>query len=259
MTTSTTSPLLRRAAVLAASLLTVTAALLGPGALASWAATAPGGSTDTPTSTGAATAGYRFWGYFQQVDGAWEFAQTGPADTKPQDGAVEGWRFAAAASDDPRFPRAIPAFADVCGNTKATGGEKRVAVVLDYGRVADNADGAEPPKPRAACAVVRESGTGSDVLAAVAEVRTGEGGLTCAVDGFPATGCGDPVNPLPAVAVAPDEQVQLTGVRTDDSNDATDGAESSDGGPGTALWVGVGAVVLAAVIGFAALRRRSTD
>ncbi|HSI93394.1 MAG TPA: hypothetical protein VK925_07820, partial [Jiangellaceae bacterium] len=37
---------------------------------------------------------FRFWSYYQWDGDNWAFAPTGPADTRPADGDVEGWRFA---------------------------------------------------------------------------------------------------------------------------------------------------------------------
>lgn len=218
-------------------------------------------------AAGAATAAapsdaYRYWGYFQATDGEWAFAQTGPDGATPADGAVEGWRFAVAGSADVRAPRALPAFEDVCAGTDAAAGEKRVAVVIDYGRPADAADGAEPPAPRAECAVVDEAATGADVLAAVAETRV-EGGLVCGLDGYPATGCGEAVSEVSPEAAAPDEPVELTGLAGAEGSGDTAAAEqpaaeqTADDGPGAALWLGIGAAVAAVVaLAVLALRRR---
>ena len=232
------------------------------------------GGALAPTATATPpSAAYRFWGYFQQTGGAWQFAQTGPDGTNPADGSVEGWRFATAGPTDTRYPRATPTFDDVCGDTDPVSGSKRVGVVIDYGRAVDGAEGAEPPAPRAACAVVPESGSGNDVLAAVAEVRIEEG-LTCAIDSYPASGCGDAVDPLPEAATAPDEEVDLTGLVGDDTTSPTTEAtaetdagtdqpttvaaaeQSDDGGLGTGAWVAIAAIVLAVLIGGAALLRR---
>lgn len=236
------SPSLRRT-VVASALLALLLPFVG--------LAAPAAADAAPTA-----AAFRFWGYFQQVDGAWQFAQTGPDGTSPADGSVEGWRFATAGGSDVRFPRATPTFDEVCADTAPSSGSKRVAVVIDYGRVVDGGEGAQPPAARSACAVVPEAGTGNDVVAAVAETRA-EAGLMCALDSYPASGCGEPVDPLPAAAAAPDEEVQLVGPVEDTPVDA-DAAETApdDGGPGAGLWVGVAALVLIVAIGTAALARR---
>lgn len=178
---------------------------------------------------------FRFWGYFQWDGESWAFAQTGPAEYTPADGDVEGWRFAVAGSD-PRLPRAAGDFDLICGSADAADGEKRVAVVVDFGTAADAEDGAEPPAARGSCAVVPEEATGADVLtAAVGEVRYGDGGFTCGIAGYPATGCGGPVEgEAPA---GPEEQVDLV---------LPDGAASGDNGGGVPVGVliGAGAVVV---------------
>lgn len=191
-------------------------------------------------------AAYRFWGYFQLKGTSWQFAPKGPDQLTPADGAVEGWRFAVADESQTRAPRATPKFADVCGDTKAQSGHKRVAVVIDYGRVADQADGSTPPAPVGRCASVPTAATGAEVLAAVATVRE-QKGLVCALDNRPATGCGDPVATVSAAAAAPDTPVKLAPKAT---------AASPSGGH--RQLTGIGLVVLALLaLGVIATRRRA--
>jgi hypothetical protein len=142
----------------------------------------------------AQAAAFRFWGYFQLANGAWVFAQTAPAQAVPADGSVEGWRFAIADESSTRAPRTTPTFDALCAGTPVAAGTKRVGLVIDYGRAADNADGAQPPAPRAACVAVPVKATGSEVLAARATLRLDKG-LTCAAaGGRPAVnGAGQPL------------------------------------------------------------------
>lgn len=160
-------------------------------------------------------ASYRFWGYYQLTDGHWAFATKGAAEVKPQDGGVEGWRFAISGDSGsaPRVPRATPSFADICGATAAADGKKRVGVVIDYGRAADGDGSTKPPAPAARCAVVDTAATGVEVLSAVAEPRV-EKQLTCAIDGYPAQGCGDPVKDVPAAAKAADTPITIAPAAT---------------------------------------------
>ena len=196
---------------------------------------------------------YRFWGYYQWTDGAWAFAATGPAEAQPADGSVEGWRFAVAGLE-PRVPRADGDFDLICGGTEASAAQKRVAVVIDFGTVADSEDGSQPPAARGACAVVPTDATGADVLAAAAgEVRLDQSGLTCGIAGYPATGCGGPVaTPAPTGV---EEPVELALPATDNADQASDPepAEEDDGsGVPVGLLVGAGIV---AVVGVAAAVR----
>jgi hypothetical protein len=195
---------------------------------------------------------YRFWGYFtwDPAGATWVFAPTGPDDAVPADGSVEGWRFAVADEAATKPPRAAGDAAAICGSTPAAEGQKRVAVVLDYGALEDAAAGTgEPPAARGACAVVPEAATGSQVLAAVATVRVADG-LTCGIDGWPAAGCGDPV---PGAAPAePSGQVvlQMAPAAADDETAAAD--EPAGGG---VPWLLVGGVVAVAAVGGAAWAR----
>jgi hypothetical protein len=197
-------------------------------------------------------AAYRYWGYYHLDSGKWVFAQTGPDKFTPQDGALEGWRFAVGDESSTRLPRATPTFEDVCGATPAVAGKKRVGLVLDYGRPAD-AETGTPPAPTAKCSVVDTKATGAEVLAAVASVRS-EGGLTCAIDSWPATGCGGEVKQVSAAAKAADTPVTIAAAK---KADAPADAKASSG-TSTSTLVLIGVIVLAAlVVGAVALRRRS--
>ncbi|HET7305532.1 MAG TPA: SCO2322 family protein, partial [Segeticoccus sp.] len=237
-----------------------------------------------PAGAAHATA-YRFWGYYQLKDGSWAFAQKGPDQVTPKDGSVEGWRFALADQKTPRFPRATPSFADVCGDTGAEDGQKRVAVVLDYGRPADGGSGANPPAARADCAVVDTAASGAEVLAAVAQVRSDKA-LICAVDGYPETGCGGEVKDVPAAAKSPDRQVALAGLAGESAASAAPSASATpsgapsaapsatagapdqasaasstsaqeDSGSSNATWVGFGiAILIVAALALVAAQRR---
>ena len=208
----------------------------------------------------ASAAAYRYWGYYQLSGTTWSFATKGPDQTTPSDGSVEGWRFAVGTEGSSRFPRATPSFDDLCGSTAAKSGEKRVAVVIDYGRAADTADNSEPPAPVGKCAVVATAATGLEVLSKVADVRSDKG-LICGLDGFPASGCGDAVKTVSAAAKASDAPVTLRVADTAAlEKTATKTSEpAKDDGSHTGTWVGIGVAVLAALaVALVALRRRRT-
>jgi hypothetical protein len=210
-------------------------------------------------------ASYRFWGYYQLTGSSWAFAQKGPADTTPKDGAVEGWRFAVSDETTPRFPRATPTFAALCGGTAAKAGSKRVGVVIDSGRPADAEGGATPPAPQGACAVVDTTASGAEVLATVASVRVDKG-LTCAINGYPATGCGAEVKQVPAAAKAADTPVTIPAGAAASPSASPDAAQpaspatsaaATDSGVSAATWAGIIIVLaLVAVVALVALRRR---
>jgi hypothetical protein len=197
---------------------------------------------------------FRFWGYYQWTDDAWVFALTGPAEAVPLDGVVEGWRYAVAGAE-PRFPRADGDFELICGSTDADAGEKRVAVVIDYGTEADSEDGSEPPAAEGACAVVADDATGADVLADVTEVRVDDSGLTCGLGGYPQQGCGGPVStPAPT---GPEDSVELALPLAETPAAGGGDADDEDGdGIPVGLLVGIGAVAVVAVA--AAVRARGS-
>lgn len=238
-------PLPRRRARLRAAFVTLLAALLA-----------------ALVTTPAHAADYRYWGYYQLTNGSWAFAQKGPADVIPTDGAVEGWRFAVGGVDSSRYPRDILTFDEICGAAPAEAGKKRVGLVVDFGRPADSADGATPPSPKSVCAVVPEAATSLEVLEAAGELRSDKG-MICGVDGYPATDCGGEVKETSAEAKAPDTPVQIAAPASTPSATATGVVDSaaaststeSDGG-NTAAYVIAGLALLALVV-FLIVRSRS--
>lgn len=204
--------------------------------------------------------GYRYWNYFHLQTGSWEFSQVGPAEFQPEDGAVEGYRFGTSTTAEGIPPRADLAevnFDSICGGTQAGNGEKLVAVVLDYGTEAD-ADGETPPAPRAECAAVDQGATGQQVLNSVADVRV-ESGLTCAINGYPAEGCGEPV---PDASPPPDEQpVAFELPASPEEGESADGAGSAaDGSEDSSLALPLilaGVLVVALAVGAFLLSRRN--
>jgi hypothetical protein len=203
----------------------------------------------------AAAAVYRYWGFYEVgAKNTWSFATKGAAQTKPADGAVEGWRFAIVGGT-PRLPRTTPNFDAVCGSTPAKSGSKRVAVYIDYG-LADEAPkgGGTPPPPAASCAVVPSAASGQDVLDSVADLRKdAKSGLLCGIDSYPATGCGDQVKTAPKVA-NPEPPVQFaiaaaTPTTTPGPSPQDTAAVQTDAGNGHTLTYVLTAVVVVLLLG----------
>ncbi len=202
-------------------------------------------------------ADYRFWGFYQLTDGQWAFAQKGPDQTVPQDGTVEGWRFAVSGADSSRFPRDVLTFDEICGSTPAQAGQKRVGLVVDFGRPADAADGTTPPEPKALCAVVAADASSVDVLAEAGELRS-ENGLVCGVAGYPATDCGGEVAETSPEAKAADTPIQIAAPvadRADAPVTAPAATETSDTGLPTAYVIA--GIALLALVALLVLRSRS--
>ena len=141
----------------------------------------------------AQAASYRYWTYWTADAGSWSFAAVGPASRIPADGTVEGWRFAVTGVTGTIAPRSAADFAMVCGATPAETGAKRIAVVVDPGTADDAPEGESPPGPWATCIVATERATALDVLRTAASLRF-DRGLICAIDGYPARGCGTTVD-----------------------------------------------------------------
>ncbi|OIJ86162.1 SCO2322 family protein [Streptomyces colonosanans] len=139
--------------------------------------------------------GYRYWSFWERQGQAWTYATQGPSMARPADGDVQGFRFAVS-EDSQRAtkPRGAADFAAICAKTPALAGEKRVALVLDFGTTADASPGETPPAPRTVCARIAENATTADALAAVAPpLRYDTNALLCAIAGYPQKGCAEQV------------------------------------------------------------------
>ncbi|MBV2353737.1 hypothetical protein KUM39_05075 [Streptomyces sp. J2-1] len=191
--------------------------------------------------------GYRYWSFWERTGSHWSYATQGPSTARPEDGAVEGFRFAVSAdSADAARPRGAADFGAVCAGTPAKPGTKRVALVLDFGTRADAPSGETPPGRRTACARVAPDATAAEALAATAKpLRYDTNALLCAISGYPRTGCGEQVSGSSAgngkVAGGG------TGVKGDGGAQDTASARPGDGngsGPSLGLPLGIAAVVL---------------
>ena len=201
--------------------------------------------------TADAADGYKYWNYFHVTDGAYVFAQTGPADYTPKDGAVEAYRYGLSSTAEglqPRTDATTYTVEDICAGTEAAEGEKLVGVLIDYGTPAD-ADGGTPPEPRAACAAVPTNANGQQVLDAVADVRLDKS-LTCGIDGYPVKGCSVTVKNPPAAATEQTVDFAMPKSAGDDASTAPaasdEAASDSSGFPWTLVVVVLVVVVLAA-------------
>ncbi|MEU6543816.1 SCO2322 family protein [Streptomyces sp. NPDC046859] len=190
----------------------------------------------------AQAAGYRYWSFWERDGGSWSYASLGPSLSRPDDGAVQGFRFAVSEdSQDATRPRGAAEFSVICARTPAQDGRKRVALVLDFGTAADAPSGETPPVRRTVCARVDPDATTADALAAVAgPLRYDSSALLCAIDGYPRKGCGE--------QVAQGEKPAATG-------DAA-AADDAEGGASVGLVAGVAAVVVLASAAVWQARRR---
>ncbi|MFF1709376.1 SCO2322 family protein [Streptomyces sp. NPDC058268] len=181
----------------------------------------------------AQAAGYRYWSFWDRDGSTWAYATQGPSTARPDDGAVQGFRFSVSAdSKDSAKPRGAADFDTICAKTPAQDDRKRIALVIDFGTPGDAPEGETPPKPRTACARIADDATSADALAAVAKpLRYDSNALLCAIADFPKSGCGEQVSgngdsgKKPARSTASDE-------------------DGDSGGPSVGLIAGVAAIAL---------------
>ncbi|MGW7275934.1 SCO2322 family protein [Streptomyces sp. NPDC054864] len=185
-----------------------------------------------------AATGYRYWSFWDRDGAKWAYASQGPSTARPDDGAVQGFRFAVSEdSKDAAQPRGAADFGTICAKTPAKDDRKRIALVIDFGAPGDAPDGETPPKPRTACAQVADDATSADALAAVAKpLRYDSNALLCAIADYPKSGCG--------------EQVSGNG-RSEDAERKPSASESGEsagqddsGGPSVGLIAGVAVIAL---------------
>jgi hypothetical protein len=207
------------------------------------------------TSGTAHADGFKYWNYFHVKGGKYAFATTGPSGFKPPNGSIEAYRYglsSTAAGLAPRTAATTYTIKDLCEGKKATSGQKRVGVLIDYGTAADAANGTTPPKPRGACAVVPTAATGQQVLGAVAKVRV-EKQLVCGIDGYPVQGCSVTVKNPPPAAKQKNVAFSLPAAATSgNAKPAAAASGSSDNGGGVP-WTLVGVAAAVVVIGGGAL------
>lgn len=158
--------------------------------LVSWAAAAPAEATT-----------YRYWTYWWgsgtgKAGSGWTFAQVGPAGHRVNDTWVLGWRFSTTSSTTGGAkPRQSSTFETLCPSLASpVDGQDRVALVIDYGTTADAPPGQAPPTTssvRVECLTLPSSphATGAGVLSAAGVSIRSEGGLICALDGYPRGEC----------------------------------------------------------------------
>jgi len=211
----------------------------------------------TATPASAADDPARFWMYYSVVDDEFTaYLDKGVGATKPADGSVEAFRYGTSTDFPPHIaPRADVAevsFEEVCGQVDAKDGQKRVAVVIDFGVEQDAAEGDEPPAPYAACAQVATNATGLQVLDAVAEVRSENsdfGPSLCAIDGYPASGPCFGSGPEASPADGEPVTFAIEGVDKESDDDEDDS--------NLPLLLGAGAVVVLLGAGGVLLARRN--
>lgn len=200
----------------------------------------------------AAVEAYRYWTYWNAVDGQWAYAQVGPADTELADGAVEGWVFQTTAAAEPAIrPAALPDFDALCPDATTGADEIGVAVVVDYG-LPGHAPGGDttPAAPDLTCLSLPAGSTGWDALTAAADIR-GQGGMVEGLNGYPTTESFGVVEISDAEATAapePRDVAVLGEVTTEaDGAAAADPADTEDSGS-TGILLTVAALLAALIV-----------
>lgn len=216
-----------------------------------------------PTATAADI--YRYWAYFTVSDGEFVAQQTGPSGATPKDGSIEAYRYAAPADfKKPNLPRADLAevtFESVCGDKTAEDGQKRVAVLIDYGVEADAPDGVEVPQAEALCAVVPAKANGLQTLQAVApEIRTKKssfGPQLCGISGYPATGCSDDLAEKGTPADGEPIEFATADSGDDNASDTSTAADEDEDESNLPMLLGIAALVVVIAVAGVVLSRRN--
>src|SRR5947209_15748886 len=155
-----------------------------------------------PATPSHATTYYEYWSYWHKQPGStsWQYSSVGSSGYYRKKGTqVEGWGFAlgTASPSDPK-PRPTNVSYDQYCSGKDTDKAYRVLLVVDYGT-----QSSAPAGPVYSCYGFDDSVTGYRVLTQQHTERD-NGGLICAIDRYPRTGCGDTVsNPAPRKSSRP--------------------------------------------------------
>ncbi len=101
---------------------------------------------------------YVYWSFWTSQDSTWVSSSEGPANTRPTDGSVQGWRYGPGPEPSgSQTPRAAPDFQAACAGTPSGDGFARVAVFVDFGPASIAPAGSRPPGPVAGCASLQFS------------------------------------------------------------------------------------------------------
>lgn len=144
----------------------------------------------TPSS---ASTYYDYWGYWHKSpngDGSWEYSKVGPSGYSLKPGTqVEGWRYAigTASQSDPKPRPTGVRYDDYCKGQDSTA-TYRVLLVVDYGT-----QSGAPSGPVYSCYGFDSQPSGFQVLTKEHTERD-SGGLICAIDTYPKSGCGEVVS-----------------------------------------------------------------
>lgn len=194
---------------------------------------------------------YRYWAYFTVTDGEFDYQETeSPGTYVPEDGSIEGYRYVAsglAMKHAPRADLSEVTFEAICDDVEPVEGEKRVAVVIDFGAEQDAPEGKDVPEPLGLCAQVPADAVGMAVLNDVAEANVVQGALQD-INGYPGTG-----EAFPQVDAA--SPADAGPVAFDLGEDASSSEDDEDGN--LPLLIGAGVVVVLLAGGGVALARRN--
>ncbi len=151
----------------------------------------------SPSASAAETSSalYVFWSEWTTPgSGNWVFSQSGAASQTPANGSVQGFRYGVGSNPTvSEQPRTEGNFAAICGGSAPPSGQKRVAVVIDYGTAAEASGGAPGPQTKSACATVATASNGLQVLSSVSSIRQDPNAMVCGIGGYPPSGCGKPI------------------------------------------------------------------
>ncbi len=149
-------------------------------------------ASPSASAVGTPNALYVFWSEWTTPgSGNWAFSQPGAASQTPANGSVQGFRYGVGSNPImSEQPRTEGNFAAICGGSAPPSGQKRVAVVIDYGTAVEAPRGATPPQTKSTCATVATASNGLQVLSSVSSIRQDPNGIVCGIGGYPSSGCG---------------------------------------------------------------------
>jgi hypothetical protein len=143
------------------------------------------------SASSADAASYRYWSFWTaNASGSWTYSNVGAASTRPNDGDVQGWRFAVStgANSSTIAPRTAGSLDALCAGQPPVADKKRVGLVVDFGTRADAPPGEAPPTSRTFCVLAPVKASGASVLLQALSARTKDG-LVCGINGYPRTEC----------------------------------------------------------------------
>lgn len=151
--------------------------------------------------------GQRQWAVWVSEDRTWKQLPDTVSKSTVKDASIIGLRYSVHRENQPRTPRIMPTFDDVCGAVEKQENQAQIAIVVDFGRQSDAPAGESPSNVTYTCASAPTDRPLHEVLTSSISAKV-DNDKICNIDLYPSTGCGEALPGVPAEAALADAPLQ---------------------------------------------------